>query len=41
MSHKARTGCEMAEIRDRLTGMDPAQGELDRDSVARLASPPR
>ena len=37
MSHKARTGSEMADIRDRLAGMDPAQGELDRDSIARLA----
>jgi len=39
MSRKASTGSEMADIRDRLAGTDPAQGEgeLDRDSIARLA----
>ena len=37
MFRKARTGSDMADIRDRIASMDPAQGELDRDSIARLA----
>src|SRR5450432_587231 len=37
MFHKTPAGSDMADIRDRLAGTDPAQGELDRDSVARLA----
>lgn len=37
MFSKTRTGSDMADIRDRLAGMDPAQGELDGDSAARLA----
>jgi hypothetical protein len=37
MFHKTPAGSDLADIRDRLAGTDPAQGELDRDSIARLA----
>src|ERR1022692_2615921 len=37
MFHKTPAGSDLADIRDRLAGTDPAQGELDRDSTARAA----
>jgi hypothetical protein len=38
MFRKTTAGSDMADIRDRLAGTDPARGELDRDSIARLAA---